>query len=121
MQGTLTTAKDVHDTTITYILLKLVYLYHRIIGHCRQCRELDNKARGREDFTLYRAMIKSIRHSEEAYKDDSYIIFLFQVKELDRSEQIIQTPHAKLTLLPSHLRNPTCATWLRTFGVVRVP
>lgn len=53
---------------------------HRVVGHCRQCRDLDNKARGREDFTLYRSMIKSIRQSEEAYKDDSHIAFLFQVQ-----------------------------------------
>ena len=48
-------------------------------GHCRKCVELDNKARHREDHTLYRAMLKSIKHSEEQYKDGSRVIFLLQV------------------------------------------
>ena len=55
----------------------------RVVGHCRQCRELDNKARAREDFTLYRAMLKTIRRTEEGYKDDSHIIFLLQVQNTD--------------------------------------
>lgn len=52
----------------------------RVVGHCRRCRELDNMARAREDYTLYRAMLRDIRKSEEAYKDDSHIIFLIQVR-----------------------------------------
>jgi hypothetical protein len=51
-----------------------------VVGHCRQCQELDNKARAREDYTLYRAMLKSIRRTEENYQDNSHIIFLIQVK-----------------------------------------
>ena len=49
------------------------------MGHCRLCRELDNKARAREDYTLYRAMLKTIQKTEEGYQDDSHIIFLIQV------------------------------------------
>ena len=52
----------------------------RVVSHCRQCRELDNKARAREDYTLYRAMLKTIRQTEEEYKDDSHAIFLLQVR-----------------------------------------
>ena len=52
---------------------------HRVVGHCRSCRELDNQARAREDYTLYRAMLRTIRKSEERYKDESHVIFLMQV------------------------------------------
>ena len=52
---------------------------HRVVDRCRQCRELDNQARARDDFTLYRSMLKTIRHTEEGYKDNSHVIFLLQV------------------------------------------
>ena len=54
----------------------------RVVGHCRQCRELDNQARVREDFTLYRAMLRNIRKSEERFQDKSHIIFLLQEPDL---------------------------------------
>lgn len=54
----------------------------RVVGHCRQCRQLDNVARAREDFTLYRAMLKNLRKSEERFKDESHIIFLLQEPDL---------------------------------------
>ena len=54
----------------------------RVVGHCRQCRELDNQARAREDFTLYRAMLRNIRKSEERFQDKSHIVFLLQEPDL---------------------------------------
>ena len=42
---------------------------------------MDNKARAREDYTLYRAMLKTIRKTEENYQDDSHIIFIIQVMD----------------------------------------
>ena len=51
-------------------------------SHCRQCRELDNQARAREDFTLYRAMLRNIRKSEERFQDKSHIVFLLQEPDL---------------------------------------
>ena len=67
----------------SYFLLLLLSLYspYSVIGHCRQCKELDNKARSREDYTLYRAMLKTIRKTEENYQDDSHIIFIIQVMD----------------------------------------
>ena len=59
----------------------LFYLFRSVIGHCRQCKELDNKARAREDYTLYRAMLKTICKTEENYQDDSHIIFIIQVMD----------------------------------------
>ena len=53
-----------------------------MVGHCRQCRELDNEARAREDFTLYRAMLRNLRKSEEKFKDHSHIVFLLQEPDL---------------------------------------
>ena len=62
-------------------LLSLSLFPYSVIGHCRQCKELDNKARAREDYTLYRAMLKTIRKTEENYQDDSHIIFIIQVMD----------------------------------------
>ena len=61
--------------------LSLSLFPYSVIGHCRQCKELDNKARAREDYTLYRAMLKTIRKTEENYQDDSHIIFIIQVMD----------------------------------------
>ena len=52
-----------------------------VVGHCRRCKELDNQARSREEYTLYRAMMKTIRRTEEDYKDGSHFIFLMQVRD----------------------------------------
>ena len=41
---------------------------YSVIGHCRQCKELDNKACAKEDYTLYHAMLKTIRKTEENYQ-----------------------------------------------------
>uniref|UniRef100_A0A1X7TAC2 Uncharacterized protein n=2 Tax=Amphimedon queenslandica TaxID=400682 RepID=A0A1X7TAC2_AMPQE len=35
-----------------------------------------------EDYTLYRAMLKTIRKTEENYQDDSHIIFIIQESDL---------------------------------------
>ena len=64
-----------------FILSSLSLFPYSVIGHCRQCKELDNKARAREDYTLYRAMLKTIRKTEENYQDDSHIIFIIQVMD----------------------------------------
>lgn len=52
------------------------------MGHCRACRDLDNQARAREDWSTYRLMLKSLRHSEERHHDNSHIIFLLQEADL---------------------------------------
>ena len=66
--------------TVHIIYKHALFIPIRVVSHCRQCRELDNKARAREDYTLYRAMLKTIRQTEEEYKDDSHVIFLLQVR-----------------------------------------
>ena len=55
---------------------------YRVIGHCRSCEELDNKARLRADYSTYRLMLKEIKQSEERYNDGSHIVFLMQVRTL---------------------------------------
>ena len=56
------------------------HIYHyRVIGHCRSCEELDNKARLRADYSTYRLMLKDIKQTEERYSDGSNIVFLMQV------------------------------------------
>ena len=52
------------------------------MGNCRSCRELDNRARARDDLTLYRAMLSNIRTTEESIGDTSTVIFLIQESDL---------------------------------------
>ena len=51
----------------------------RMVGHCRSCRALDNKAREREDHSTFRSMLREIWASEERFADGSRIVFLMQV------------------------------------------
>ena len=51
-----------------------------MVGHCRNCEELDNKARLRADYSTYRLMLRNIKQTEEDYNDGSHIIFLMQVR-----------------------------------------
>ena len=55
-------------------------ILYRVVGHCRSCEELDNKARLRADYSTYRLMLRNIKQSEEQYSDGSHIIFLMQVR-----------------------------------------
>ena len=66
-----------------YILVFNVYriiFHYRVVGHCRNCEELDNKARLRADYSTYRLMLRNIKQTEEDYNDGSHIIFLMQVR-----------------------------------------
>ncbi|KAI6650870.1 hypothetical protein LOD99_5710 [Oopsacas minuta] len=54
----------------------------RMVGHCRQCRELENRARERGDNTMFRLMLKRLRHSEDGYKDGSKLIYLMQDEDI---------------------------------------
>ena len=64
-------------------------MHYSVVGHCRQCQELDNKARAREDYTLYRVMLKTIRRTEESYQDNSHIIFLVQVLSCTQCNRLL--------------------------------
>ena len=54
----------------------------RMVGHCRQCRELENRARERDDNALYRLMLKRLRHAEESFADGSKLIYLMQDEDM---------------------------------------
>lgn len=54
----------------------------RYVGHCRACRDLDNQARARQDWSTYRVMLRDLRFAEEAQRDQSHIIFLMQESDL---------------------------------------
>jgi len=54
----------------------------RSIGRCRKCKNLDSEGRLREDFSRYRSLLHSIRSTEEAYNDESKIIFLLTEADL---------------------------------------
>ncbi|EDO49624.1 predicted protein, partial [Nematostella vectensis] len=53
-----------------------------VVGRCRKCLKLDNDARLRQDLSLYRAMLKDLRRSEENIDDGSRIAFLLQEPDL---------------------------------------
>ena len=54
----------------------------RSIGRCRKCKNLDSEGRLREDFSRYRSLLHSIRSTEEAFNDNSRIIFLLTEADL---------------------------------------
>ncbi|NXB10091.1 IQUB protein, partial [Cnemophilus loriae] len=54
----------------------------RTIGRCRSCYQLDNEARRREAYLKYRLILENVRKSEVDYQDDSKIVFLVQLPDL---------------------------------------
>ncbi|NXV03226.1 IQUB protein, partial [Cettia cetti] len=54
----------------------------RTIGRCRSCYQLDNEARQREAYLKYRLILEYLRKSEVEYQDDSKIVFLVQLPDL---------------------------------------
>lgn len=50
------------------------------VGLCQRCMELDNKARQREDFSLYRNILRCLRDTEAECSPDAKITYLLQVK-----------------------------------------
>ncbi|KAL4226123.1 hypothetical protein ACF0H5_014110 [Mactra antiquata] len=54
----------------------------RNVGKCRRCTKIDNDARVRQDYSLYRYLLKQLRKAEEQYGDGSKIAFLLQEHDL---------------------------------------
>lgn len=54
----------------------------RNVGKCRRCTKIDNDARVRQDFSLYKYLLKQLRKSEEQFGDGSRIAFLLQEHDL---------------------------------------
>ncbi|NXQ03422.1 IQUB protein, partial [Vidua macroura] len=52
------------------------------IGRCRSCYQLDNEARQREAYFKYRLILENLRKSEVDYQDDSKIVFLVQLPDM---------------------------------------
>ncbi|XP_058661058.1 IQ and ubiquitin-like domain-containing protein [Ammospiza nelsoni] len=52
------------------------------IGRCRSCYQLDNEARKRESYFKYRLILEDLRKSEVDYQDDSKIVFLVQLPDM---------------------------------------
>ncbi|XP_032543095.1 IQ and ubiquitin-like domain-containing protein isoform X2 [Chiroxiphia lanceolata] len=52
------------------------------VGRCRLCYKLDNEARRRESYLKYRLILENLRKSEADYQDDSQIVFLVQLPDL---------------------------------------
>ncbi|XP_048156369.1 IQ and ubiquitin-like domain-containing protein isoform X1 [Corvus hawaiiensis] len=54
----------------------------RTIGRCRSCYQLDNEARKREAYFKYRLILENLRKSEVDYQDDTKIVFLVQLPDM---------------------------------------
>lgn len=54
----------------------------RNVGKCRRCTKIDNDARVRQDYSLYRFLLKQLRKAEELIGDGSKIAFLLQEHDL---------------------------------------
>ncbi|NWV48382.1 IQUB protein, partial [Daphoenositta chrysoptera] len=54
----------------------------RTIGRCRSCYQLDNEARKRETYFKYRLILENLRKSELDYQDDTKIVFLVQLPDM---------------------------------------
>lgn len=52
------------------------------IGRCRSCYQLDNEARKREAYFKYRLILENLRKSEVDYQDDTKIVFLVQLPDM---------------------------------------
>ncbi|XP_051546398.1 IQ and ubiquitin-like domain-containing protein isoform X1 [Myxocyprinus asiaticus] len=53
-----------------------------LVSLCRRCTELDNEARRREDFTLYKNILKRLRETEAECSPNAKITFLLQEQDL---------------------------------------
>ncbi|NXO62900.1 IQUB protein, partial [Phainopepla nitens] len=56
--------------------------HSRTMGRCRSCHQLDNEARKRETYLKYRLILEDLRKSEVDYQDDSKIVFLVQLPDM---------------------------------------
>lgn len=54
----------------------------RNVGKCRRCTKIDNDARVRQDYSLYKFLLKQLRKAEEKMGDGSKIAFLLQEHDL---------------------------------------
>ncbi|NXE92667.1 IQUB protein, partial [Menura novaehollandiae] len=54
----------------------------RTVGRCRLCYQLDNEARRREAYLKYRLILENLRKSEADYQDDTKIVFLVQLPDM---------------------------------------
>ncbi|XP_053498229.1 IQ and ubiquitin-like domain-containing protein isoform X2 [Ictalurus furcatus] len=54
----------------------------RTVGLCRHCKELDNEARHREDFSYYKTILKRLCKDESEVNPDAKIPYLLQQQDL---------------------------------------
>ncbi|KAL1247637.1 hypothetical protein QQF64_023013 [Cirrhinus molitorella] len=52
------------------------------VGLCRRCMDLDNEARRREDFSLYKNILRCLRESEAECSPEAKITYLLQEQDL---------------------------------------
>lgn len=56
-----------------------------VVGLCRRCTQLDNEGRRREDFCLYKNILKHLRETEAECSPESEITYLLQVQGNSRN------------------------------------
>lgn len=73
------------------------------VGLCRRCMDLDNEARRREDFSLYKNILMCLQESEAECSPEAKITYLLQVTiiHFKRMERAIHVSFLKTCLFPS--------------------
>ncbi|XP_051546399.1 IQ and ubiquitin-like domain-containing protein isoform X2 [Myxocyprinus asiaticus] len=79
-----------------------------LVSLCRRCTELDNEARRREDFTLYKNILKRLRETEAECSPNAKITFLLQYGN--------QRICSAWMLLVKNSRSKTCGIWWMCCG-----
>ncbi|XP_072408776.1 IQ motif and ubiquitin-like domain-containing protein isoform X1 [Chiloscyllium punctatum] len=81
---------------------------------CRQCFQLNNEARRREESTLYKTMLKRLRKTEANFEDGSRLAFLLQEQDLKHLVDSIWGTQSALSA-SNNLKDLTMIRWDKRF------
>ncbi|XP_037539684.1 IQ and ubiquitin-like domain-containing protein [Nematolebias whitei] len=81
-------------------------------GWCHKCTRLDNIARSRDDFSMYRIILKRLRADEQLLSPETNIPFLLQVEDMRYLVEIVWTSRSALNG-SSDLYNLVFSRWDR--------
>uniref|UniRef100_A0A3Q3A929 IQ motif and ubiquitin domain containing n=1 Tax=Kryptolebias marmoratus TaxID=37003 RepID=A0A3Q3A929_KRYMA len=81
-------------------------------GRCHKCTRLDNIARSRDDFSLYKSILTRLRADEQRLSSDAKIPFLLQVEDMRYLIEIVWASRSALNG-SSDLYNLVFSRWER--------
>ncbi|XP_056137576.1 IQ and ubiquitin-like domain-containing protein [Lampris incognitus] len=68
-----------------------------LLGRCQRCAALENKARQREDFSVYRTILTQLRRDEELLLNEAKITYLLQEKDVQYLVDVVWGAQSALT------------------------